>query len=329
QIARARSGYVSIEEFIAVLEEVGLTLDNLEDLYRKQAREEYLISQLMQEIYSARINITEEDIDEYLERYEDDSESRVVYLLRHVTAYVRPGIATEAEVEEKAARLAGIARRGDDFLALARTYTDAPPADLGVIERGDLVDPLDRAAFSMAEGQVSDPIRTDLGWHVVKVLERVDDYNVHLAHIQLNVEPTPKDEARTYEALDAVRRLLGETPEADVSDTGYSDILEVEVREVPRSVVETTNAPLGVELAVMSPGDTSTTYTVGGGLRLTQLLDRAEREEMTREEAEMAIYNQKLQEKQTAWVTELIARAYIDVKMFEFRGILDDGPGQR
>jgi peptidyl-prolyl cis-trans isomerase SurA len=329
QLAQARSGYATEEDFVAVLAEVGLTPEKLEEHYRVQAREEHLISQLMQESYSTRINVTEEEIDDYLASYEEEPGSRVAYLLRYVTARLQPGVATEAEVEARAAHIAGLARRGGDFLSLAEAYTEAPPADLGIVERGDLAGPLDRAAFSLAEGQVSDPIRTEFGWHVLKVIERIDDDNVHAAHIQLGVVPSPTDEERTYEATEAVRRLLAGDPEAEVTGTGYEDVLEVEVREVLQRVVEATNAPLAAELAVMSPGGLSSAYGVEGGLRITQLLDRAQRGEMTREDAEMAIYNQRLQEKQTAWVTELIARAYIDVKAPEFRGILDPGPGQR
>ncbi|HUT99799.1 MAG TPA: peptidylprolyl isomerase [bacterium] len=328
QFTQARSAYASEEEFTAAIAGVGLTVDKLEDLYRTQAREDYLISQLMQEYYSARINITEEDIDDYLALYESDEGSRVVYTLRHVTAYVRPGAATEGEVEALAARIAGLARRGGDFFALADTYSDVP-ADLGVVERGFLEEPLDRALFSLAPGEVSDPVRTKYGWHVAKVLERLDENHVRAAHIQLNVRPTSDDEARTYEALDAVRRLLERDPRADVSDTGYEDILEVEVRQTAQSVIETTNAPLGAELAGMAAGGVSSAYGVSGGLRVTQLVDRTERREMTREEAEAAIYSQRTQEKQTVWVTELIAKTYIDVKLPELRGILDAGPGQR
>ncbi|MCX7020698.1 MAG: peptidylprolyl isomerase [bacterium] len=328
QINQARSVYASQEEFEAALAEVGLTPDKLEDLYRTQAREDYLISQLMQDYYSAKINITEEDIDDYLSKNAADAGSRTVYTLRDITAYVRPGAATEDEVEARAARIAGLARRGGDFLALAATYSDVP-ADLGVVERGFLEEPLDRALFSLAPGEVSDPVRTRYGWHVAKVIERLDEDHVRAAHIQLSVRPTPDDEARTYEALDAVRRLLAGNPMADIAGTGYEDILDVEVRQTSQSVIETTNAPLGAELAVTAPGGLTSAYGVSGGLRITQLVDRTERQEMTREEAESAIYSLRLQEKQTTWVTELIAKTYIDVKMPEFRGILDAGPGQR
>ncbi|OGD79385.1 MAG: hypothetical protein A2Y64_08960 [Candidatus Coatesbacteria bacterium RBG_13_66_14] len=328
QLAQARSAYASDEEFATALATVGLTPDKLEDIYRTQAREDHLISQLMQEYYSTRINITEKDVDEYLALYETDEGSRVAYTLRHVTAYVRAGPATEAEVESQAARIAGLARRGGDFLALADTYSDAP-ADLGIVERGFLEEPLDRALFSLAPGEVSDPVRTRYGWHVAKVLERLDDDHVRAAHIQLGVRPTPDDEARTYEALSSVRMLLERDPGSEITGTGFEDILEVEVRETPLSVIESTNAPLGAELAGMAPGGVSSAYGVSGGLRVTQLVERTERREMTREEAEAAIYNQRLQEKQTVWVTELIAKTYIDVKLPEFRGILDAGPGQR
>jgi peptidyl-prolyl cis-trans isomerase SurA len=328
QLTQARAAYASLEEFEAALAGVGLTTDKLEDLYRKQAREDYLISQLMQQYYSTRINITEEDVDDYLAKYEADAGSRTVYTLREVTAYLRAGAATEAETEDLAARIAVLARRGGDFFALADTYSDAP-ADLGVVERGFLEEPLDRALFSLAPGEVSDPVRTSYGWHVAKVLERLDENHVRAAHIQLDVRPTPDDEARVYEALDAVRRLLESNPQAEITGTGYDDILEVEVRQTAQSVIETTNAPLGAELATLAPGELSSAYGVSGGLRITQLVERTERREMTREEAEAAIYNQKMQEKQTVWVTELIAKTYIDVKLPEFRGILDAGPGQR
>jgi peptidyl-prolyl cis-trans isomerase C len=43
---------------------------------------------------------------------------------------------------------------------------------LGFVPRGRFVGPVDEAVFSLPIGQVSDPIQTEFGWHVIEVLER-------------------------------------------------------------------------------------------------------------------------------------------------------------
>ncbi len=68
--------------------------------------------------------------------------------------------------------------RGDDFAALARAFSDDPGnaqrgGRLGVVERGELLRPVDSAVFGMRPGEVSDPVRTSLGYHVLK-LEALD-----------------------------------------------------------------------------------------------------------------------------------------------------------
>ena len=63
-----------------------------------------------------------------------------------------------------------------DFEALARARSEGPSAedggDLGFFRRGQMVPAFDRVVYALKEGEVSDPVRTDFGWHVIKVMER-------------------------------------------------------------------------------------------------------------------------------------------------------------
>jgi peptidyl-prolyl cis-trans isomerase D len=79
--------------------------------------------------------------------------------------------------QEKAATLAQQARQpGADFAALARANSDdagskANGGDLGWVAKDAMVKPFEDALFAMQPGQISDPVKSDFGWHVIQLRE--------------------------------------------------------------------------------------------------------------------------------------------------------------
>jgi peptidyl-prolyl cis-trans isomerase C len=81
-------------------------------------------------------------------------------------------VKTEQEAKDIIKQLKG----GADFTELAKKSSDGPSAqtggDLGYFSRGQMVKPFEDVAFSLKPGQISDPIQTEFGWHVIKVEDR-------------------------------------------------------------------------------------------------------------------------------------------------------------
>lgn len=67
-------------------------------------------------------------------------------------------------------------KSGDDFEALAKQYSMCPSGqrggDLGYFTRGQMVPEFEKVAFKMAIGEVSEPVKTQFGWHIIKVLDK-------------------------------------------------------------------------------------------------------------------------------------------------------------
>ena len=90
-----------------------------------------------------------------------------------------PRDAQEAEVakaRDKAQRLANQGRDGKDFAALAREHSDDPGSagrggDLGIIRSGTMAPEFEAAVFELNPGEISDPVRTEYGWHVVMLTD--------------------------------------------------------------------------------------------------------------------------------------------------------------
>ncbi len=81
----------------------------------------------------------------------------------------------EAQDRLKAAGLVTLARApGADFAALATRHSQGPSGlkggDVGALPRGRMLRQLERWAFSAKPGDISDPIRTDVGWHILELL---------------------------------------------------------------------------------------------------------------------------------------------------------------
>ncbi len=99
---------------------------------------------------------------------------------------------------------------GEDFAAVAARYSRGPNAKrggvVGVVKPGDLFDPaLDRAAFALAEGQVSGPVISSRGVHLLKVDEVQEDGRRAISQIFLPVQVTQADVDRAKAAVDSAR----------------------------------------------------------------------------------------------------------------------------
>ena len=99
----------------------------------------------------------------------------------HILIKVDPGAdeAKKAEARTKIESLQTKLKKGEDFGALAKEYSEGPSGpkggDLGFFGRGQMVKPFEETAFAMKPGQVSDMVETNFGYHLIMVSDRTPE----------------------------------------------------------------------------------------------------------------------------------------------------------
>lgn len=133
------------------------------------------------ELDAAQIPLPAEPDEATLRQRYEDQKNRFVVAEQREASHILVKVAVDADADtlkaaqDKAAALAAQARAaGADFAALARANSDdvgskASGGDLGFLEKGITQPAFETALFSMAEGQVSDPVKTDEGFHVIQL----------------------------------------------------------------------------------------------------------------------------------------------------------------
>lgn len=85
-------------------------------------------------------------------------------------------VKTKAEADQ----LEFYLKKGASFEALAQRYSLCPSGrqggDLNYFSRGQMVKPFEEKAFSMKRGEISEPVKTEFGWHIIKVTEKVCEF---------------------------------------------------------------------------------------------------------------------------------------------------------
>jgi peptidyl-prolyl cis-trans isomerase D len=108
--------------------------------------------------------------------YKSPDASHVLHILVKVDPKAPPAV--DAAARAKAQSLVAQLRAGADFAALAKANSEDPSSasnggDMGFVDRGTMVEPFERAIFSLPLNTISDPIRSaEYGYHIVKVLGR-------------------------------------------------------------------------------------------------------------------------------------------------------------
>jgi peptidyl-prolyl cis-trans isomerase D len=125
--------------------------------------------------YTDKVVLSDQEIKEYYDLNIGEFTTEETIEARHILIRV-DNDAEEQVWEDKKQQILSIlenARAGEDFAALAREHSEDSSREqggqLGVFGRGSMVKPFEEAAFSMKAGEISDPVRTQFGWHIIKV----------------------------------------------------------------------------------------------------------------------------------------------------------------
>src|SRR3989344_3808858 len=109
------------------------------------------------------------------EKFQGDEQRRASHILIGFGVSASPQVKQEAKNKAEAV-LAEVKKKGSDFEALAKKYSQDPGSaekggDLGLFGRGAMVKPFEDAVFSMAPGAVSDLVESEFGYHIIKLTE--------------------------------------------------------------------------------------------------------------------------------------------------------------
>ena len=179
QIDQTRQAMGGAEVFARRLEDAGFD----EAGYTEYTRRELAARQVFNDLIQTA-GPDEKQVRAFYEEHRDELSRPEEVRARHILIKVAPG-ADASTVE--AARLRFIAMRastvaGSDFASVARSGSDAASAsdggDLGYFPRGRMLPEFEAAAFTLAPGAVSEPVRTSVGWHLIFLENHMEATNV-------------------------------------------------------------------------------------------------------------------------------------------------------
>ncbi|MEQ8200331.1 MAG: peptidylprolyl isomerase [Syntrophomonadaceae bacterium] len=148
--------YGGEEAFMQTLAASGYTLERV--------REDIALNIKIEKLLEPRIAISDEEMKTYFEENQADFAREEQVQASHILV----------DTEEKAREIEQRLANGEDFAQLARenstdTASAANGGDLGFFGRGQMVAEFEAAALGMQVGQVSEPVKTDYGYHIIKV----------------------------------------------------------------------------------------------------------------------------------------------------------------
>ncbi len=138
-----------------------------------------LAQELLKKEIQAKVKITDEEVKEYYEKNKDKFKEPEQVKARHILIKVDSNADERKwkEAEEKAKQIKERIEKGEDFAKLAKEFSDDPGTknrggELGFFAKGRMVPEFEAAAFALKPGEVSDPVKTAFGYHIIQTLEK-------------------------------------------------------------------------------------------------------------------------------------------------------------
>jgi parvulin-like peptidyl-prolyl isomerase len=172
-IEEIRSRFKSEVEFQNEISRQGLTGEEL----RKNVKDQLKVIKLINQKVQARITPpTDEEVKKYYDSHENEMVTPEQVRARHILIKT-----TEKRTQEQAKKKAyevyeKVKKEPSKFSTFAEKYSEGPSAkiggDLGYFAKGEMVAEFEEVAFTMKVGEISKPVKTRFGYHIIKLVAR-------------------------------------------------------------------------------------------------------------------------------------------------------------
>ena len=293
---------------------------------RKIVEEQLLVEKVRQEHFKD-IKLSRREVETFYNTYRDSlpqlKESVVIsHILKNVTASPE----AQNEAYEKISEIKKRIDNGENFEELARKYSEDPASakkggDLGMISRGDFVTEFETAAFALNDGDISDIVQSQFGYHIIQMIERRGE-KIRTRHILIRVAPTSNDEQRTIDELNRIRDLALAGQPFDslailysddnnvVNDKGLLGTFETDQLIIPefKNVIST-----------LKPGEISKPFKTDFGYHIVKLERKESARQLSLDKDWQKIHdmanNFKLEKEYHKWIDKLKEQVPIEIKL--------------
>ena len=183
-----------------------------EDL-REQVKELMMVESVQQTI-TADVKVTPSEVRAFFKEIPNDSLPFLNSEFQLAQIVIMPPINKDEEerVITKLTELRDRILKGESFATLAILYSEDPGSaknggELGLHGRGEMFPEFEAVAFSLKDGEVSEIVETEAGYHIIQLIERRGDY-INVRHILIMPKVSPLDLAKAKIKLDSVALLI-------------------------------------------------------------------------------------------------------------------------
>lgn len=253
------------------LEQVyGMPLARIKRESREIMRKQMMVARVRQAKENT-IQISRREVEDFFLAYKD-SLPRIPeeFELSHIFVVPKPDTVIEQQTRAFMAALLDSLRKGTDFAAFARRYSQdgsaAAGGDLGWAKRGDYVREFEEVVFGLKENQISDIVKTQFGFHIIQLIERRGE-SVHARHILRQVEKGTASDSAAIVLLDSLRVRVQNGESFSELAKAYSEDQETKPLggNLGRVSIDQLQEPLASIVKNMKEGEVSAPHRVPHG----------------------------------------------------------------
>lgn len=314
----------------ALEEQYHMSIADIKKEYREQVYNQLLVQRYQATKFS-NITVSRREVEQFFKTYKDSiPELPKRVNISQIYIKVQPSASADSQAVRLLRDLKQRIQNGESFEKLASEYSQDPGSksqggDLGFVARGTLVPAFEQAAFALQPGQLSSIVKTEFGYHLIKLEERRGE-KIHVKHILITPKSSSRDNQAVVDTLNYIRQQLLQGVPFDSLALKYSDDADVARNRGRLGWVELPNfqIPEFRDVAdTMHVGEISKPFHTDLGWHIIQLNDVKEGGKVTLQkdwsDIEQAVLQKKQAEKYQEWMKELRSEFYVSIKMDDLK----------